>query len=285
MDVAVLFALGAMIFWGVGDFLIQKSARKIGDIEALAWISLVGSIALIPFIVKDIAKLNLLQDVALLAVLGVIIFFASIFDFEALKKGKISVIEMVISLELPFTIMLGVLFFSEHLTTLQLVLIILLMIGVGMISLAGKKFEFRFEYGVWLGVVAAIFMALMNFLVAVSSIAISPLMAIWFPWLICTIICLIVLWRRNNGITYFFKHIKEHPQLIIFMALFDTAAWIFYAYAVAAADLGITTAITQSYPVIALLLGVTIGKEHITSRQYAGAAIAITAAIVLALMV
>jgi hypothetical protein len=35
LGIGVGFAFIAMLCWGVGDFLIQKSARKLGDWETL----------------------------------------------------------------------------------------------------------------------------------------------------------------------------------------------------------------------------------------------------------
>lgn len=36
---SLLFAFGAILCWGVGDFLIQRNTRAVGNIEALAWIA------------------------------------------------------------------------------------------------------------------------------------------------------------------------------------------------------------------------------------------------------
>lgn len=283
MNIALIGAFAAMLCWGAGDFLIQRSTRKIGNIEALAWIGIIGVLGMLPFILGDLAHLSLAQNLIILLALGVVTFIAALFDFEALKEGKISVIDMVLSLELPFTIMLGMLFFDERLTLLQFALIVALMWGVSMISMSGSL-RLKLERGVWLAVAAAVGMGLVNFLTALSAVRISPLMAVWFPWLIFTILCLIIIWRRNRGLSHFKTHVREHHRLIIGMGIFDTAAWIFYAYALTGGDLGIITAITESYPVVAMALGVTIGGERITRRQYAGAAIAIIASIMLAFM-
>jgi len=67
------------------------------------------------------------------------------------------------------------------------------------------------------------------------------------------------------------------------MGAFDTAAWFFYAIALSSYSIGIITAITESYPVIALVLAVLINKEKITPHQYAGAILAILASILLAM--
>jgi drug/metabolite transporter (DMT)-like permease len=283
MNIALIGAVAAMLCWGIGDFLIQRSTRKIGDVEALAWIGIVGVIGMMPFVIKDLTHLSLGQNVIILLILGVITFVAAIFDFEALKEGKISVIDMVLSLELPFTIMLGILFFDEKLTLVQFLIIVVLMWGVSMISMSGS-WRFKLERGVWMAVIAAIGMAGVNFLTALSAVEISPLMAVWFPWLVFTLLCLIIIWKRNRGLQHFKTHVRDHYRLILGMGIFDTAAWLFYAYALTDGDLGIITAITESYPVVAMVLGLTIGGERITHRQYFGAAIALCASVVLALM-
>jgi len=52
LETGIIFAFGAMLFWGFGDFLIQRTTRKIGDIETLAFISIFGSIGLLPVLLK-----------------------------------------------------------------------------------------------------------------------------------------------------------------------------------------------------------------------------------------
>jgi len=50
----ILMILLAIIGWGLGDFFIQKCARKYGDWEPLFAITLFGAIVLFPFVYKDI---------------------------------------------------------------------------------------------------------------------------------------------------------------------------------------------------------------------------------------
>ncbi len=66
------------------------------------------------------------------------------------------------------------------------------------------------------------------------------------------------------------------------MGVFDTLAWIFYAFAVFNEEISIITAITESYPAIALFLGVFINREKIRGYQWAGAGVALTASFILA---
>ena len=48
-SVGIGLAFAAMLSWGIGDFWIQKSARKVGDLEALFFITLFGAFVLSPF--------------------------------------------------------------------------------------------------------------------------------------------------------------------------------------------------------------------------------------------
>ncbi len=87
IDFAILAAFGAMICWGFGDFFIQKTTRKIGDVEALAFIGIIGIIGLLPFVWNDLGALFEMRNLLIVILLGIITFIAAIINFEALKKG------------------------------------------------------------------------------------------------------------------------------------------------------------------------------------------------------
>ena len=50
LQLTIIFALAAMVLWGLGDFLIQKTVKRIGDFQTLLVIDLMAGILLIPFI-------------------------------------------------------------------------------------------------------------------------------------------------------------------------------------------------------------------------------------------
>jgi drug/metabolite transporter (DMT)-like permease len=285
IGVSLIFAFAAMLCWGIGDFFIQKSTRKVGDLEALAFIGVIGMLMLLPFIIKDLDSLLSLPNLILLCFLGIITFVAAMFDFEALKKGKLSVIEVIIELELPITIALGFIFFKERLSLLQFVVISFIFIGI--ILIATKSFRhlrLRIEKGVLIALIAAIGMGLINFLTAASSKKISPLMAVWFPWVVFSAICFLVL-IKDKGLSKTIKNAKKFKWIILAMGVFDTFAWVFYAHAVFQEEISIITAITESYPAIAMVLGVWLNKEKIMWHQWTGAAIALLCSFALAFIV
>jgi len=285
IELSVIFAFLAMICWGFGDFFIQKCTRKIGNLESLAYIGIVGTIVLIPFIIKDFNLIFSPSNLFLLLGLGIITFIAAILDFEALKEGKLSVIDVLLEIELPITIVLGFIFLKESLTSTQFLFIFLILIGI--IFVATKSFSHlksKLEKGAMFAIFAAIAMSFVNFLTGVGSREVSPLMAVWVPWLIFSIISIFIIAKRK-GIKKFANDGFKFKQIVIPMAILDTTAWVFYSFAVFREEISIITAITESYPAIALFLGVWLNKEKIGWHQYLGAAIAVCSSVILGLSV
>ncbi len=284
LEVSVFFALGALLCWAFGDFLIQRSTRKVGDVESIAFIGLIGGVFLFPFVIKDFHLLLSLSNLLLLLLFGIIIFVTTFFDFEALREGKLSIIDVVIEIELPITIILGLIFFKETLSVIQLTLIAFIFAGI--ILVATKSFSHwktKLEKGVLIAFFAAIGMGFSNFLVSSSSRQISPLLTIWAAWTLTAIISLIYIYFKKGSLKCI-KDAKKFKWLVLAMGIFDTAAWIFYSFAVLKNEISIVTAITESYPALAMFLGFWLNKEKINEHQWIGAAIALSASFTLAFL-
>lgn len=281
---SIAFALLAMLCWGVGDFLIQRATRKIGDIETIAFIGIIGSIALLPFAANDFGLLLQPANVILLSILGILTFVIGLCDFEALRKGKLCIVDVILEMELPVTIALSFIFFREVLSVVQSVVISLIFVGILLIATKSIcKKHLRLEKGVLLAALAAIGMGMMNFLTAAEAKAASPVLAIWVPWVIFTAFSLLIIAKRER-MPKLLDNLKKFKLLILGMGAFDTLAWLFYALAVLRTEISITTAITESYPAIAIALGFLVNKERMKWYQYFGAGLALVSSFVLALI-
>ena len=281
----ILFAIAALLSWGFGDFFIQRTVRAVGDFKALLFIGVVGIVGLFPFIYQELPELfqNPLH-LLLLVTTGVIIFFAALFDFEALKQGKIAIIEPVLGIELPVVVALSIIFWGEQLSLPQLLLAFTTFVGI---VLAATTREVRestaikvMEKGVILAGVGSIVMGLVNFLVGVSSQETSPLMAIWFTNGVFTILCIAYLWIRGR-FTGILSDITRHYKLILAESILDNAAWIFFALSTSLIPIAIATTISESYIALTVFLGVFINKEKLEWYQYIGIAVTIFSVITL----
>jgi len=275
-SVGIILAFVALFSWGFGDFFIQKTTRLVGSFRALFFIGFVGFLALFPFVINDLPNLTT-PDITLLVVLGIVVLFGALFDFEALRQGKIAIVEPIIGLELPMTVGLGLIFLGESLSIIQALLILTVFIGITL-SVTTHHGHLRyhkriFEKGVILAGIGAIGMALTNFMVGVSSSELTPLLAIWFAHTMLALSC--------GGYALFsgqFKGtmsiIRKHPVPIVGQSILDNLGWISYASATTYLPLSITTTISESYLALAVLLGIFINKEKLKSYQLIGVLLA-----------
>ena len=284
VELSILFAFGAMLCWGFGDFFIQKTVRKIGDIESLALIGIAGTIFLLPLIFNDLFSLSF-SDYYFLAGVGILSFIVSIIALESLARGKLSAMDSLFEFELPLTVLIGVFLLGEILFLHHLVLIFLILAGILMISVSSLSFSSIpiFEKGAWFAILGAFGFAVTNFLVTIGSRSISPFMVIWISWLFFAIGCLIIIWKRKKLRSFVFDSIK-FKSIAVPMAVLDTAAWIFFALAVTYGALSITVAITESYIVITLFLGLFVNKEKLAFHQLLGAILVTVSCVALGIL-
>lgn len=270
--IGIILALIALVSWGLADFFIQKTARVVGSWKALFFTGVFGLVGLFPFIKNDLASLNV-ANLSLLVLVGMVVAFATLFDFEALKQGKIAIVEPIIGMELPIAVGLSVALAGESLTLLQIFLIGIIFIGI-ILSITTHHTHLHyhkriFEKGVVLAGVGAISLAMSNFLVGVSSQDISPLMTIWFMQAFAVVACGSYIFYKN-GIGSLIFDIKNHYKLIIKQGIFDNTAWISFAIATTFIPIAIAVTISESYIALAVLLGLLVNHERLKRHQLMG---------------
>lgn len=268
----VLLSLLALVAWGAGDFLIQRTTRLVGSAKALFFIGIVGFACLTPFVLVDLGRLSH-ADYALLGILSFVVILGAAFDFEALRQGKMAIVEPVVGLELPITVVLTVLFLSEQPEPAHLFWIALVFIGTGLIvTKSTRHLSQVFEKGVWLAFLAAIGTALTSFMVGVSSQEISPLVSIWFSHGTLAIVALAYLLYKGEARSMA-SDIRKHPFTIACQSTFDNVAWVAFAFAATLIPVSIATTISGGYIALGVLLGIFVSRERVRKHQAAGIAL------------
>lgn len=286
----LLAAFGAFLSWGIGDFAIQRSARAVGSMAALFGITALGAIVLFPFAAPHLpAVFHSIYLLGLLLLTVLITLFAAVFEFEALKKGKIAVIEPIMCLELVVTVGISIVLLKEKITTVQFLLMGLIFFGILLTVIRHEPRHWwdwwrkkrRLERGVLLALLAAITMGVTNVVTGRSSQETNPIAAIWFIHTNLALICLIWFIMNHNARTAM-REIRIHWRPVLAESVFDNAAWLSYAAAVTYFPISITNALTEGYIVLASLLGIIFNREHVQTHQGIGMLLTIISAIVLA---
>lgn len=291
-SIGVIAALVALVSWGFGDFFIQRTARKIGSMEALFFICLFGAVLLAPFAWTDVRFfLHNFHIMILLLVTVIISFLAAIIDFEAMRRGKLAVIEPVMSSELVFIIAISIIFLGEHINYEQIGLIILVGLGILLVVIRHEpkhwwqwlKKRKAIERGVVLAVAGAVAMALSTVLTGLSSRETNPISSIWFVFTLMAVICLLYFLARRE-----FKNVlhtaRANWRVVLAESFFDTISWLAYAVAVRYLPVSIAVAITESYVALAAMLGIIFNGEKFQRHQKIGIVVTLVATIVLAVI-
>lgn len=288
MTLGILFAFGALFFWGFGDYFIQKSTREVGDWETLFYNGLFGLIMLFPFVYREIPTfLSISPQSILLFSVAAITFVAALFEFEALKEGKLSVIEPVLGTELVFTVFLSIWLLNESLSLAQLFLIALCFVGI-MLAVTRNfdhlKYHKRFlERGVLIAIMGAITMGVVNFMTGVTARETSPLLTMWAVEAFLMVACAIYLIfkKRIRGTV---SDLVHHPKYILAQSFFDNLAWVSFAYALVLIPISVATTISESYIILTVFLGIHFNKEKIKPHQKIGAALAVVGILALSFL-
>ncbi len=283
----IVFALLALFGWGFGDFFIQRATRAVGIWKALLLIDVVGIVTLFPFILKDFGLLfSSAFHIGILIIASVVILLTALAEFESLRRGKLAIVEPILSLELLLTVALSVLVWGEQLTFAQLMLAGIAFLGI---TLAVTEHHTHLHYhrriflerGVLFAILGAVGMGLFNFLVGVGSQEISPLMTIWFTSMFTAIFIIFHLKRRGE-LRGFLTDLRRHTTTLVAVCVLDNFAWVSFAVATTLIPITITTTISESYIALTVFLGVFINKEKLRFHQIVGIVLTIAAILILA---
>jgi drug/metabolite transporter (DMT)-like permease len=280
-------AFAAMLSWGLGDFLIQKSAKRLGDWETIFFITAFGTLILAPFVWRDLPELIFVQHEGLLILLssGLVLMVAALLNLEGFKRGKISVLEPLLAFEILAAAFLSYVFLGDRITIIQSCLIILLVIGLFLVSFRGRLMAktFLLEKGVIIFLAGAVLMGGADFLLGWGSRLIDPIMANFvLNVLIMTVSGVFLIFNPSSRSSW--RTIKANRALILTMSIADNIAWIAYAVAMTIVPIAVATGLSESSIIVAVLLGLFVNKERLQRHQKIGLVIALGSVMVLAVV-
>lgn len=286
ITVGIGLAFVAMLCWGFGDFLIQKTTRKLGDWETLFLITLFGAVVLLPFVWKDLPNIfSWGNQLLVLLIAGTVLFIAGLIDFEALREGKLAVVEPIWSFEVPAAAFLAFFILGERISVLQIILVVLLVISLFLVSFREKTISKKFflEKGVWLAFLGAFVMGAANFFMGWGGRVSDPLMVNFFTDAFIMILTGIYLIVQGKFVKTF-TDLKDKYKIVLPMSIADKVAWLAFVFSMSLAPIAVATALSESYIIVAVILGIAINKEKLQVHQKIGLIGAVTTAVILAII-
>ena len=126
---AILFALIALVGWGVGDIFVTIASRKIGNAITFFWWLVIGlfmGLVYLPFA----GSLTSWKMFAIAYGLNVFASIGTLAFFKALEIGNASLTSTIAGSFPLITVPLSIILFHENLSTLQVIGIIFILVGL-----------------------------------------------------------------------------------------------------------------------------------------------------------
>lgn len=273
LDFGILLATVAMVSWGVADFLSKKAIDNIGfktsiiinqSISFTAIFILTVFFFKLPIFTPELIGITILSGVT--GVLGLI------FLFRGFSKGNVSIVAPITASWSVITVLLAWVLFSEALTAVQIVGIVVVFLGVFFASTNFVELKKSINGGGWSAgaldaVLAMIAWGISYALVEPITSAFGPIMALFFLKVLS--VAVLVSW---TGVT---KAKITMPKALIFAliaaaGLLDFCGYLTFNFSLGTQYVSIASAIVATAPAVTIGLAYVFLKEKMVTNQKLG---------------
>lgn len=269
---AIIFALVALVGWGVGDIFGTKVARRIGNVYGFFWLHIFGLIFSSLYI-PWAGVIESLSYFLLAYLLSLLVSFDSLLYFRGLEVGNASLVGTIAGSFSIITIALSMIFFGEKVTLVQMAGIILVILGIilSSIKIEDSKRKTYQSLSSNPGIIYAL-IAMVGWGIYFAFIRIPAEKIGWF-WSYYpanfNAFLLIPFGLIKSNAFDIFKKPKIFIHAVLFMILV-TAAMFAYNLGILSGFTSIVAPIAGSYPVLFVILTRIVFKDRLSGQQKLG---------------
>ena len=272
VEIGILFALGAMLNWGIADFLAKLAIDRVGYETALLVNALTSVIPLsicgVLFFEMPFMTYELLLVTMATGVLGT---FGYLSFYKGLSKGNVSVVSPISSSWAIITAILATVLFKERLNALSIVGIATSFVGIFLASTDLEDFRNDISQGFPDGSLEAmiamvtwgITFTMMKLLVDMTGAVVALLFMRGMSLLLLLSRSCII--RRTLVVPT-----QRMSVLLIVAGLLDTLGFLAYCVGITTEFVSIVSPISAMFPAITVLLAYLFLKERIANSQKVG---------------
>ena len=270
----IIYALLAMIFWGLALFLAALASRKIGNVLTLFWMELFGLATGTVYLVFNHVQLSgsIVPNLPILFTIAILQLTAYLSFYKGTEKGQVSLVAPLGSSWSLITVLLSVIFLGEILKPSQIFAILLILAGI--ITVAVNIFgifkgkSFKFLEGTKEGLLAMLGWGISLYFLILPSKELG-----WFIPAFgfrLFIVLMLLFYIKYSKLNLFPKDKKLPLNLLIPIGVFDMLAFFAYSLGVSKGFGSIVAPISSAYALVTIFLGIIFLKEKIGLRQIAG---------------
>lgn len=280
VSVGILMGLIAMFCWGISDFLYSIVTRRLGTLKTTFTSQFLSIIPTLIAILLFFNKLSFdLHNLLYLAIGGLLMVVAVVNFFEALRIGEVALVAPIANAYSVITVILAILFLQESLSTLRLISIVLVILGVILTSTDLRKLKhIHTAKGIVNAFIPMIIWGIYFFIVKYVSNNLSNSMSG-----VDVAINLFILTGIFNGlfmVSYpiIKKQVPTFAQvrkdnillMLIIITILVNISWFAINYGVSLDLVSLVTPISSLAPAITVILAVIFFKDKLVLNQKLG---------------
>ncbi|MFH1770844.1 MAG: DMT family transporter [archaeon] len=276
----VLFGFLALILWGGADILTRILINKISKRKMLFFAQLFSglSILIIALILGEIKSL-LVFAVVYLIILSLVNLVGTLTMYKAIQNKGLALSTPIVNAYAFITVILGIIFYGESVTFLQVFAIAMIIGGILVLSMK-KGVKIHFDSSFIFAFFSMLMWGFFFFMIKVPTLIFGAVFTILMIKAFTTLFTFPISLEKKVRL---FDTKPKYLLLVILMGILEGFAFMAFSYGVAIAPVSIVTPISSAVPVLSVFSGVLLFKEKLTRKQVFGIAIAILGMIVIAL--
>ena len=270
MTDALLYGLGAAVGITISLVSSSRSIRMIGNIPVLAWVMLVGFLALLPLVIRDGIPTALTgADITLLLLIGICQIGGFLLSFAAMRVGKVGVVTPIFATEGAVAAVISAIG-GERLGAVAVAMLATMVVGVVVAGAAPDPHPIAHERplaSVGLAVSAAVVWGTGLFLVGRVSDHIPASWIVMPPRLLGTLVFAIPLLVTGRLVLT-----RQAAPLVILAGLAEVVVNVMIALG-SRSSVAITSVMASQYAVLSPLAAWLLFRETLGKQQLLGAAL------------
>ncbi len=272
LSVGIISGLIAMLCWGIGDFLLAVTVRKIGQLKAMFWGNIIGVVPILLIVIYFFNQLFItINEFLILLGGGAIMLVATLSFYKAYEIGEVSVVTPIATSASLVTVLLAVLLLGEQLTFLNIISIIIISIGIVLVSTDFRKLKHMHTVkGVKEAVITMILWGVHIFIIKILSGTMNLVNISVFSFLVIN--SYLMLYPLVKKVPIKLKELKKDRIYLIFIAnsFLFLIAWVAFNYGIKHDLVSLVAPVSSLSPAITVILALIFYKEKLVLNQKLG---------------
>ncbi|MBN2423305.1 DMT family transporter [Candidatus Woesearchaeota archaeon] len=273
LSTGITTGLIAMFCWGIADFIQAIPLKKIGSIKTILIRSSLIFLFTFPLGIflyfKGIIDISL-SGFFLIILTSLIFVFASYTLVRGFEIGELSLVSPISSSFTIITVLLAVVFLKESLSSLKLLSIFIIIIGIILTSTDIKKvMHVHKTKGIKEALISMLLYGIYFFILGFISKSVDALNMYLFTSVFQSFFFILFCTFKKDKKSKF-SIAKKHIFLLVLNTILLTAAWAVFNYGLSKSLTSIVTSISSLYPAVTVILAVIFFKEKLVLNQKFG---------------